>query len=117
MLRLAEQRSVGGASLAALVFARHGYPVLVFAVLLMATGEMIYAPTVSAFVTIRAGRSRRASYQAALSSTEDIGIAIGPIGGLALAAATSAAAAARPAQRRQHQGRARCDRGDRRIDL
>jgi MFS family permease len=58
----------------------------------MATGEMIYAPTVSAFVTTCAGRSRRASYQAALSSTEDIGNAIGPISGLALAAATSAAA-------------------------
>jgi MFS family permease len=81
-----------GAGLAALAFARYGYPVLVIAVLLMATGEMIYAPTVSAFVTTRAGRHRRASYQAALSITEDIGTAIGPISGLALAAATSAAA-------------------------
>jgi hypothetical protein len=44
----------------------------------MATGEMIYAPTVSAFVTTRAGRRRRASYQAALSITEDFGTAIGP---------------------------------------
>jgi MFS family permease len=77
-----------GAGLAALVFARHGYPVLVIAVLLMAAGEMIYAPTVSAFVTTRAGRHRRATYQAALSITEDIGTAIGPISGLALAAAT-----------------------------
>jgi MFS family permease len=74
-----------------LVFARYGYPVLVIAVLLMAAGEMIYAPTVSAFVTTRAGRDRRASYQAALSITEDIGTAIGPISGLALAAATGAA--------------------------
>jgi MFS family permease len=80
-----------GAGLAALVFAHHGYAVLVIAVLLMAAGEMIYAPTVSAFVTTRAGRHRRASYQAALSITEDIGTAIGPISGLALAAATSAA--------------------------
>jgi MFS family permease len=80
-----------GAGLATLVFARYGYPVLVIAVLLMATGEMIYAPTISAFVTTRAGRHRRASYQAALSITEDIGTAIGPISGLALAAATSAA--------------------------
>jgi hypothetical protein len=52
-----------GAGLAALVFAHHGYAVLVIAVLLMAAGEMIYAPTVSAFST-----------------------AIGPISGLALAA-------------------------------
>jgi MFS family permease len=80
-----------GAGLAALVFARYGYPVLVIAVLLMAAGEMIYAPTVSVFVTTRAGPHRRASYQAALSITEDIGTAIGPISGLALAAATSAA--------------------------
>jgi len=80
-----------GAGLTALAFAGHGYPVLVIAVLLMAFGEMIYAPTVSAFVTSRAGRHRRASYQAALSITEDIGTAIGPISGLALAAATSAA--------------------------
>jgi MFS family permease len=83
-----------GAGLAALVFARHGYPVLVIAVLLMAAGEMIYAPTVSAFVTTRAGRHRRATYQAALSITEDIGTAIGPISGLALAAATPWAAGA-----------------------
>src|ERR1700722_7486636 len=80
-----------GAGLAALAFARYGYPVLVIAVLLMAAGEMIYAPTVSAFVTTRAGRHRRASYQAALSITEDIGTAIGPISGLALAAVPSAA--------------------------
>jgi hypothetical protein len=40
---------------------------------------------------MRAGRHRRASYQAALSITEDIGTAIGPISGLALAAVTSAA--------------------------
>src|SRR5580658_2251754 len=80
-----------GAGLAALVFARYGYPVLVIAVLLMAAGEMIYAPTISAFVTTRAGRRHRASYQAALSITEDIGTAIGPISGLALAAAGGAA--------------------------
>jgi MFS family permease len=79
-----------GAGLGVLAFARYGYPVLVIAVLLMATGEMLYAPAASAFVTIRAGRNRRASYQAALSITEDIGTAIGPISGLALAAATSA---------------------------
>jgi MFS family permease len=78
-----------GAGLAALAFARYGYPVLVIAVLPMAAGEMIYAPAISAFVTTRAGRNRCASYQAALSITEGIGTAIGPISGLALAAATA----------------------------
>lgn len=81
---------VQGAGLAGLVFARYGYPVLVIAVLLMAAGEMIYAPTVAAFVTTRAGRHRRASYQAAVSITEDIGTAIGPVSGLALATAARA---------------------------
>lgn len=72
-----------GAGLAVLLLGHHGYPVLVVAVLLMATGEMIYAPTISAYDSRRAGRHRRASYQAALSITEDIGTAIGPISGLA----------------------------------
>lgn len=81
---------VQGAGLGVLAFAHYGYPILVIAVLLMATGEMLYAPIASAYVTTRAGRNRRASYQAALSITEDIGTAIGPISGLALATATSA---------------------------
>jgi MFS family permease len=79
-----------GAGLGVLAFARYGYPILVIAVMLMAAGEMLYAPVASAYVTTRAGRNRRASYQAALSITEDIGTAIGPISGLALATATSA---------------------------
>jgi len=81
---------VQGAGLGALAFARHGYPILIIAVLLTAAGEMLYAPTASAYVTTRAGRNRRASYQAALSITEDMGTAIGPISGLALGTATSA---------------------------
>jgi MFS family permease len=81
-----------GAGPAALALARFGYAVLVLAVLLMAAGEMIYSPTISAFVTARAGHRRRATRQAALSITEDIGTAIGPISGLALAGATRAAA-------------------------
>ena len=79
-----------GAGLGVLAFAGYGYLFLVIGVLLMATGEMLYAPTISAYVTTRAGRNRRASYQAALSITEDIGTAIGPISGLALARVTSA---------------------------
>lgn len=74
------------AGLAVLALAHYGYPVLIVAVLLMAAGEMIYAPTLSAYVTTRAGPNRRASYQAALSITEDIGTAIGPISGLGIAA-------------------------------
>lgn len=82
---------VQAAGLAVLVAAGAGYPLLVTAVVLMALGEMAYAPTVSAVVSRRARPHRRASYQAALSITEDIGTAIGPISGLAVARATTAA--------------------------
>jgi len=82
--------AVQGAGLGVFMFAHYGYPALVIAVLLMAIGETIYAPTISAYITTRAGKNRRASYQAALSITEDIGTSIGPISGLALATATSA---------------------------
>jgi hypothetical protein len=82
-----------GVGPAALALARYGYMVLVIAVLLMAAGEMIYPPSVSAFVTTRAGCHRRASYQAALFITEDIGTAIGPVSGLTLAATLWAAGA------------------------
>ena len=73
------------AGLAVLTLAHDGYPVLILAVLLLAAGEMVYAPTLSAYVTTRAGRRRRASYLAALSITEDIGTAVGPVSGLTLA--------------------------------
>ena len=77
--------------LSLLTAAGSGYAVLVIAVVLMALGEMAYAPTVSAVVTRRAGPHRRASYQAALSITEDIGTAVGPVSGLAIVRATTAA--------------------------
>ena len=41
-------------------------------------------PMVSTVVARRAPAGQRASYQAALSITEDIGTAVGPISGLAL---------------------------------
>ena len=87
---------VGGAltqaiGLSLLAAAGSGYAVLVLAVVLMALGEMAYAPTVSAVVTRRAGQRQRASYQAALSITEDIGTAVGPVSGLAIVKATTAA--------------------------
>ena len=77
--------------LGALVATGSGYAVLVAAVALMALGEMAYAPTVSAVVTRRAQPHQHASYQAALSITEDIGTALGPISGLAVVKATTAA--------------------------
>ena len=72
------------AGLATLSAAASGYPVLVVAVLLMAVGEMVYAPTISTLLTRRAPRNQRAAYQAALSITEDVGSAVGPTSGLAL---------------------------------
>lgn len=86
---------VGGAlqglGLAALALAHTGYPTLVVAVVLMATGEATYGPVLSTVVTQRAGSSRRASYMAALSISEDLGSAIGPTTGLALAGRSPAA--------------------------
>ena len=68
----------------ALAAAGIGYVLLVGAVLLMALGQMLYAPTVSTFTSRLAALGRAATYQAALSTTEDIGTAIGPTTGLAL---------------------------------
>lgn len=45
---------------------------------------MIYGPTTSAFISRHAPTGRSATYQAALSTTQDIGSAIGPMSGLAL---------------------------------
>lgn len=77
--------SLQGAGLACLLFAHVGYGVLIGAAVLMAVGEATYSPVLSAFVSRRAGATRRASYMAALSITEDIGSAIGPVSGLAIA--------------------------------
>lgn len=78
------------AGLAILIAAHAGYVALVVAVILMALGEMVYMPMVSTVVARRAPADQRASYQAALSITEDIGTAVGPISGLALARGATA---------------------------
>jgi MFS family permease len=75
-----------GIGLAALAVGGYGYPVLVGAVLAIAAGQMLYAPAVSTFVSRTAAPGRRATYQAAISTIEDIGTAIGPTTGLALGA-------------------------------
>ncbi len=82
---------VQGIGLALLIGASAGYGLLVASVMLMALGEMIYAPTVAAAVYRRARPDQRASYQAALAVGEDIATAVGPISGIALARATGLA--------------------------
>ncbi len=87
--------AVQAIGLATLVLAAHGYAFLVIAVVLMASGQMIYGPVLQTYVTRRAGPDRRATYQAALSITEDIGTAVGPVTGLALGGAVGGALGAR----------------------
>jgi predicted MFS family arabinose efflux permease len=82
--------AVQGLGLATLTLAHTGYRALATAVVLMAIGEAIYGPVLSTVVSRRAGSSRRASYMAALSISEDIGSAIGPTTGLALASRSQA---------------------------
>ncbi|MFE2865668.1 MFS transporter [Embleya sp. NPDC059259] len=73
-----------GAGLAGFAAAGLGYPALVVAVLVTSLGMMITGPVTSAFITRHAPPGRSATYQAALSTTQDIGTAIGPTSGLAL---------------------------------
>ncbi|MHA3701175.1 MFS transporter [Jatrophihabitans sp. YIM 134969] len=80
-----------GTGLAALIAAPAGYTVLVVAVVISAVGAMLYGPTVSTLVTRRAPMHQRASYQAALSISQDVGTALGPISGLALLRVATAA--------------------------
>ncbi|MEV0282130.1 MFS transporter [Streptomyces sp. NPDC050610] len=73
-----------GVGLAGLAAAGAGYPALVAAVLLISFGMMLAGPATSAFVSRHAPPGRSATYQAALSTTQDIGTAIGPTSGLAI---------------------------------
>ncbi|WP_406277382.1 MFS transporter [Embleya sp. NBC_00896] len=73
-----------GVGLAGFAAAGLGYPALVAAVLVTSLGMMISGPTTSTFITRHAPPGRSATYQAALSTTQDIGAAIGPTSGLAL---------------------------------
>jgi MFS family permease len=72
--------------LALLAGASAGIAVLVIAVAVIALAQMLYGPAVTAFVAEHAPRGARATYQAAMSTTVDIGTALGPTSGLALAA-------------------------------
>jgi MFS family permease len=51
---------------------------------------MLYAPNINALVAAIAPRGRGVTYQAAISVTQDIGMAAGPASGLALSASIGA---------------------------
>jgi MFS family permease len=76
--------------IAALAAASLGLTVVVGAVVLIAFGQMLSSPTINAFVSRIAPRGRGATYQAAVSTTADIGMAAGPASGLALSAGIGA---------------------------
>ena len=76
--------------LAVLVAASASLAVVVGAVVLIAFGDMLYGPNLSAIVSMIAPRGRGATYQAAISTTQDVGSAVGPASGLALSAALGA---------------------------
>ncbi len=69
-----------------------GIGVVVAAVALISVGQMIYSPQVSTLAAGLAPRGAGATYQAAVSTTIDIGMAAGPASGLALSAALGASA-------------------------
>ena len=85
--------AIQAAGLAMLILAPLGYPVLVASVVTTAIGESLTAPAIAEVVTLRAGARRRASYLAALSISQDLGSAVGPLSGLALVQAAGPAAA------------------------
>lgn len=78
------------AGLALLAAAPAGLVFVVAAVAGVALGQMLYAPNASALVSEIAPAGRGATYQAASSTTVDIGMAIGPASGLALGGAVGA---------------------------
>jgi MFS family permease len=55
-------------------------------VVLIAFGQMLYSPNTNALVSMIAPRGRGATYQAAISTTADVGMAVGPASGLGLSA-------------------------------
>jgi MFS family permease len=76
--------------LAALTAASLSLAVVIAAVVLISFGQMLYAPNISALVSEIAPRGRGVTYQAAISTTADIGMAAGPASGLALSASLGA---------------------------
>lgn len=98
--RLTRKRPVGmllatgavlqAVGLAVLALSGSGLAAVVVAVVVLAFAEMIYSPNVNALVSELAPRGRGATYQAAISTTFDIGNAAGPASGLALSAGLGA---------------------------
>ena len=78
--------------LAALTAAALSPAVVIAAVVLISFGQMLYGPNLNTLVSTIAPRGRGATYQAALSTTADIGMAAGPASGLALSATFGARA-------------------------
>jgi MFS family permease len=76
--------------LAALTAASLSLAVIIAAITLIAFGQMLYAPNINALVAAIAPRGRGVTYQAAISVTQDIGMAAGPASGLALCASIGA---------------------------
>jgi MFS family permease len=76
--------------LAALAAASLSLAVIIAAITLIAFGQMLYAPNINALVSTIAPRGRGVTYQAAISVTQDIGMAAGPASGLALGASIGA---------------------------
>jgi MFS family permease len=76
--------------LALFAFASASLAFVVAAVVLIAFGQMLYSPNTNALVSKIAPRGRGATYQAAISTTADIGMAVGPASGLGLSAGIGA---------------------------
>jgi MFS family permease len=87
---LATGAIVQSLGLAVLTAASLSLAVVIFAVVLIAFGQMLYAPNLNALVSAIAPRGREVTYQAAISTTNDIGMAAGPASGLALSASIGA---------------------------
>jgi MFS family permease len=81
---------IQGLGLAALALASGGLAWVIAAAVLIAFGETLYGPNVSALVSMIAPPGRGATYQAAVSMSADIGLAGGPASGLALSAGIGA---------------------------
>jgi MFS family permease len=75
-----------------LAAASGGIGLVIAAVALLSLGQMVYSPQISALAARLAPRGAGATYQAAVSTTVDIGMAAGPASGLALSSALSGAA-------------------------
>jgi MFS family permease len=87
---LAAGAALQALGLAALTCASLSLAVVVIAVVLLALGQMVYGPNLSALVSTIAPAGRSTTYQAAMSTTNDIGMAAGPASGLALTASLGA---------------------------